>query len=549
MKTSLGAATLEGAAGPNSNAVNPPSPFVVVPVLHAFNASKSPSEAPNPATLVEPRFALSIKTKGLIVFAALIAYSVLIASFAFHQKNLLLGNFEEIQHALEAEAMLKQADVSTFHAVMTLFSHAETAEQAAGIQRIQIHRLSLMNRYAAISARLPGAALPVDRLNEAWEEAYKVPSESNQKRLTVELLRTKNDLAVLTEKAQEFRKSLSEHYRKRTNSVAATTFLFGMLGLGLLGAIIGVFFRRLTDDLSTLQGRALEIVKGFRGEPIAITRDDEVGQLMMAVNNMAETLDQREKEVMLERQKYFHQEKMAAIGALAAGVSHEIGNPIAAISGISQDMVERRAATESGLSKKNCHDCRPDLIYVQTQRLAAITREISEFASPRAAEPQLLDLNAQLRSTSSLVRFDKRLQHVTLRLELDSQLPAIYGVADQLTQMVMNLLINAMDALEIVQTGRTPTIVISTRADAERACIVIEDNGQGIEPEILSRVFDPFFTTKAAGRGTGLGLSLCYSITKKHGGTIEIDSTLGVGTRVQVFFPLNETAYNEANFL
>ena len=491
-------------------------------------------------------FVLSIRIKGLIVFAALMFYSVVIALFAFHQKNLLLHDFEEIQRALETETMLKQADVSTFHALMTIFTQIDAFGNAAGMQRIQMHHQSFMQRHAALTARLPKASLNVADLNAVWDEANKDSSRANLNRLIVALLKTKNDLALLTEQVQESRKSMSERYRTQSDSVAMTTFLLGMLGLGLVGTIIGLFFRRLTDDLRMLQSRALEIVNGFRGKPIAITRHDEVGQLMIAVNNMADTLDQHEKELMLERQKYFHQEKMAAIGALAAGVSHEIGNPIAAISGIAQEMIERRAGNRIACKADDCHGSLPELIYAQTQRLAAITREISEFASPRAAGAQFLDLNEQLRSTSSLIRYDKRLQHVTLRLDLDSQLPALYGVADQLTQLIMNLLINAMDALEGVQ-GRTPTIVITTRADTERACVVIEDNGQGIEQAALSRVFEPFFTTKPAGKGTGLGLSLCYSIAKKHGGTIEIDSTLGMGTRVQVFFPLNDNAFNEAN--
>nr|MDP2191907.1 ATP-binding protein [Rhodoferax sp.] len=482
------------------------------------------------------------------MFAALMFYSVVIALFAFHQKNLLLHDFEEIQRTIETETMLRQADVSTFHALMAIFVNIDASDHAAGMQRIQMHYQLLQRRQAELTARLPDASLNVAGLNAAWDEVNKDSSRANLNRLIVALLKTKNDLALLTEQVQESRKSMSERYRTQSDSAAMTTFLLGMLGLGLVGTIIGLFFRRLTDDLRMLQNRALEIVKGFRGKPIAITRHDEVGQLMMAVNSMADTLDQHEKELMLERQKYFHQEKMAAIGALAAGVSHEIGNPIAAISGIAQEMIERRAASGGACRVEDCHDCRPDLIYAQTQRLAAITREISEFASPRAAEAQFLDLNEQLRSTSSLIRYDKRLQHVTLRLDLDAQLPAIYGVADQLTQLIMNLLINAMDALEGVQ-GRTPTIVISTRADTERACVVIEDNGHGIEQETLSRVFEPFFTTKSAGKGTGLGLSLCYSIAKKHGGTIEIDSTPGTGTRVQVFFPFNDSAFNEANFI
>ena len=102
-----------------------------------------------------------------------------------------------------------------------------------------------------------------------------------------------------------------------------------------------------------------------------------------------------------------------------------------------------------------------------------------------------------------------------------------------------------VDALDGVQ-GRAPTITISSYADAERACLVIADNGCGMGQAVLNRVFEAFFTTKPAGKGTGLGLSLCYSIAKTHGATIEIDSTPGVGTRVHVFFPLNNSLHSEA---
>lgn len=487
-------------------------------------------------------FALSIKAKGSLVFGALMVYSIVFALFVFQQKNLLMQEFEEIQGALETEAFLKQADVATFHAVMAIVINGEATDRAAGMQRIQMHQQSLQLRHAELMARFPNASLNTAHLNRAWEEINKNSSKASLNRLTVELIQSKNELALLAEQVQARRKSMSESYRAQSDAVARTTVLLGVLGLGLLGVSIGLFFRRLTVDLRMLQGRALDIVNGFRGKPIDITRRDEVGQLMGAVNNMAHILDRREKELTLERQKYFHQEKMAAIGALAAGISHEIGNPIAAISGVAQEMMDRRATgTRAGDAEAEAKvDGLPELIYTQTQRLAAITREISEFASPRAAEPQFLDLNAQLRSTSSLIRYDKRLQRVSLRLDLDSQLPAIYGVADQLTQLIMNLVINAMDALENVQ-DRTPTIVITTRAEVDRTCLIIEDNGHGMDKETLSRVFEAFFTTKPAGHGTGLGLSLCYSIAKDHGATIEIDSTPEAGTRVQVFFPVSDT--------
>ncbi|MDP2369647.1 sensor histidine kinase [Rhodoferax sp.] len=489
--------------------------------------------------------ALSVRTKGLILFCTLIVYSVLIAWFAFHQKGLLLRDFEAIQSALETEAMLKQVDASTFHAIAAISANIDSSDREAGMRRIQMHHQLFLSRQAILVHQFPKGSPNASHLIAAFEAANKNPSTVNLKLLTAELIEWEADLTRLIERVQENRKTLSERYRQRADSSAMTVFWLGAMGLGLLGAVIGLFFRRLAIDLRSLRNKALETVNGVRGQPILITRRDEVGHLTTAINSMAHTLDRHEKDLMLERQKYFHQEKMAAIGTLAAGITHEIGNPIAAISGIAQEMVERRAAGPSSCTSETCMGCQPELIYAQTLRLAAITREISDFASPRVVEPQLLDLNAQLRSTASLIRYDKRLQHITLRFELDSQLPAIHGVADQLTQVIMNLLINAVDALEGVQ-GRTPTITIATSADAHRAWMVIADNGCGMGSGVLNRVFEAFFTTKPAGKGTGLGLSLCYSIAKTHGATIEIDSTPGVGTRVHVYFPLNNSLHSEA---
>ena len=503
------------------------------------------NSAPPPATSKIVGSALSIKVKGLIVFVALLAYSVAIGVFIFHQKDLLLNDFEGIQGALETEALLQQADAVTFHAIMAMFVNMDTPDQDKGMPQIQMLRQSLSATHAELTARLPRAKLQLSPLNTAWVEAERDASKSNLNHLSLELIKFKSALAVLANEVREARQGMSARYRAKSNSVATTTVLLGLLGLGLLGVNIGLFFRRLTIDLRMLQDRALSIVRGFRGKPIEITRDDEVGHLMGAVNNMANILDDREKELLLERQKYFHHEKMAAIGVLAAGISHEIGNPIAAIAGVAQEMIDCRDSERSQeKTVERCGGCQPDLIYAQTVRLAAITREISEFASPRAAEPQLLDLNAQLRSSTSLIRYDKRLHRVDLQLDLDPQLPAIHGVADQLTQLIMNLLINAMDALEGIG-DRPRTIVVSTGWDEQQAWILISDNGCGISQESLNRVFEAFYTTKPAGKGTGLGLSLCYSIVRAHGGTIEIESELGVGTQVNVFFPLNHTIRNE----
>lgn len=485
------------------------------------------------------RFVLSVRTKGVIVLSALVIYAFVIALFMFHEKRELMQDFEVIQMSLEKDGMLRDADSAAFHAVMAVFANLDATNRAEGIQRIKVHLQSLRVRHSNLQQHIAGFDIRMDGVDKALMLTDLDPSKTNMNQLIVELVKVKNEFTDLAESSQQARERMSEQYRMQTDSVALTSLFLGSFGLALLGAITLLFFRQLAKDLHALQTRAMEIVNSFRGEPIPVRRQDEVGQLMRAVNSMATALDKREKELLLERQKYFHQEKMAAIGALAAGVAHEIGNPIAAICGIADDMSERRSYGLGICSEETCRPCRPDIIREQAQRLAAITREISEFASPQPAEPQFLDLNAQLRSTSNMLRYDKRMSRVELCLKLDSQLPAIYGVADQLTQLLMNLMINAMDALDPVM-DRPPAITISTRIEDGKVCLTVEDNGFGMEKDVLDKAFDAFFTTKPAGKGTGLGLSLCYSIMQNHEGSIEIDSTPGIGTRVRAFFPIKE---------
>lgn len=300
---------------------------------------------------------------------------------------MLFREFEEIQQSLEFDNRLKQADTAAFHVMTAVFANIDAPDRAAGMERVQMHFQLLRDRHAALaSTALHGLTLV--GANAAFEEAKREPTKANMNRFVVELVKVKNEFTRFGEQSDLARKRLSGHYKTQADSVAMTTMLLVMLGLAILGAITALFFRQLTVDLHTLRMRALVIVNGYRGEPTPIRRHDEAGQLMMVVNGMADVLDQREKELLLERQKYFHQEKMAAIGALAAGVAHEIGNPIAAISGIAQEMIEHRDEAGSMCLEEDCKNCRPDLIHEHTQRLAAIKHEIAELASSQPAEPQ-----------------------------------------------------------------------------------------------------------------------------------------------------------------
>jgi len=503
-------------------------------LLMAENAVFPGIRKEQPPTLAEAGRADSevpLRVKGFLAFAAVVIYAVLLTTFTFNKKAELVDEFERLQNLYKVEEQLRQVDATAFHIVMAVFINSDKDDQNSVVQRFQSNFELLKRKNAELTMRYPYASVNLAGVEQALALATAHPSAAALAAMNSELLKVKIEVTQHIDESRREQIATAERFHMQWDSAALASLLFGLIGLLLLGAIIGLFFTRLTKDLHTLKARAIDIIRGERNVLTPVTRNDEVGELMQAVNQMASALDEREKELVIARQKYFHQEKMAAVGALAAGVAHEIGNPIAAMSGVLQEMVHEQSTGKRKMEEGS----KLAMLQTHIHRLSAITREISEFAAPQPLERQLLDLNGLVRTTAGLMGYDKRMRRVNLRLNLDSQLPAIYGVADQLTQVIMNLLINAADALETAD-NRAQEITLHTEVVGGNVRLTVADNGCGISKDTLSRVFEAFFTTKR--RGNGLGLSLCYSIITGHSGTIEIDSTPGEGTQVLVILPL-----------
>ena len=223
--------------------------------------------------------------------------------------------------------------------------------------------------------------------------------------------------------------------------------------------------------------------------------------------------------------------KHATVGKLAAGVSHEIGNPLASISSLVQELLaeessrEVRGSLETALSHVN--------------RIARIVRDLGDFARLTPRERSLSDIKAALEKTLALVRYDKNFGKIDIETQLDP-VPMISVDPDRLQQVFLNLVLNARDAMP--DGGK---LFISLRHVDGAVEIVFEDTGPGIDPSIRGRIFDPFFTTKHPSQGTGLGLSVSYSIIKDHGGTIELASRSrkkGTGCCFIISIPENSQA-------
>jgi signal transduction histidine kinase len=179
-----------------------------------------------------------------------------------------------------------------------------------------------------------------------------------------------------------------------------------------------------------------------------------------------------------------------------------------------------------------------EVILAQARRVMNITRQISEFSMPQSTEPELLDLNNLVRSTAKFISFDRRFSLIDMVLDLDPQLPAVRTVGDHVTQVIMNLLINAADATE----GRVepkPCIMIATRSNEGGVTITVTDNGAGMNLATLNRVFEEYFTTKPVGRGSGIGMTVSKSLIESGGGSISVESEPGSGTTVTVWLPVD----------
>jgi len=234
------------------------------------------------------------------------------------------------------------------------------------------------------------------------------------------------------------------------------------------------------------------------------------------------SLEQREL-VNEKLMRFSQSEKLASMGVLAAGIAHEINNPLTNVS-LNVEMLKDMAGHDSKVMKKL------DAIERNTDRASRIARELLHFSREKEAEMEPVDINLVIRSSCNLLRSQDKGPIIQLSMQ---KVPDIMGIFWKLEEVFINLLINSIDACD-----REDSIEIETFLENGSVTVMITDTGHGIGEDDLFKVFDPFYTTKEIGKGTGLGLSVGYNIIKQHGGEISLVSSEYGGTIVTVSFPV-----------
>lgn len=319
-------------------------------------------------------------------------------------------------------------------------------------------------------------------------------------------------------------------------------------------ALFGFYIlsRRIVRPVHELINTTEKIGAGKFPESADIGRVKEINQLYSALRVMYSEIEEgkrklRDKiieleetnaELRLTQKELIATEKLASLGQLSAGVAHEIGNPLSAIKGYAE--VLRRA---SGMDDAKRGEILGDVLR-EVNRVDRIIRTLLDYSRPRKSSPQLVSVNDVITDTAWMIGSQGALKGIKLTLELSKDKPEIIADPGQLSQVIVNLLLNSRDAVS--EGGE---IAISTAWDEERGAIIcVRDNGEGIPEEIIDRIFDPFFTTKDPGHGTGLGLPVSARIVETFEGVIEVESTEGRGTLFRIIFPAARGYRNAENF-
>ncbi|WP_319521806.1 cache domain-containing protein [uncultured Desulfosarcina sp.] len=323
---------------------------------------------------------------------------------------------------------------------------------------------------------------------------------------------------------------LEAKYADIRNQAIAVFAGITLAGVALAIVLSWFFTGRIMRPVSYLIRASSEISSGNLHPDIGPVSKDDIGRLQEKFITMVEALREREKLQQKESEtRLIQSEKHASVGKLAAGVAHEINNPLTAVLTFTHLILRRKDIPESVRSDL-------ELVASQTERVRAIVKSLLDFSRQTELSPVTMDINRLIEDSVRLMENQGLIKGIDLVFNAGNDLPVLLLDRNQCQSVLINMILNAFDAMDAggridIQTQK------AAKGESGGVEIRIADTGSGISPEYMDKLFDPFFTTKPAGKGTGLGLAVSAGIIQRHGGTIDVKSKPGSGTTFTIWLP------------
>ena len=344
---------------------------------------------------------------------------------------------------------------------------------------------------------------------------------------------------VLNDEVHAEEARASTHLSADADAVRSAVFWTALLALAALSAALWLVQRSVVRPVLALRAAARRIAAGDLSHRVPLQRRDEVGELAADFNRMAgELADMHadlERRVDERTREFLRAARLAGLGTMAAGVAHEINNPLASIASCAEGLSRRLATGQADAAEQREY---LEIIAKEAYRAHEITSRLLEFARSEPGPVVAFGAQELTRELDVLLRHRLRERSLELEFEFEAELGVLTGRPGEIKQVLLNLLHNAIDASP--PNGR---IVLRCRRDDEQLVFEVEDSGPGLPPQIAERAFDPFFTTKPPGKGTGLGLSIVERIVSSQRGRVEaLDTGHGALFRVSIPAPAEVAA-------
>ena len=323
--------------------------------------------------------------------------------------------------------------------------------------------------------------------------------------------------------------------REMIRQLLQESLVFGVLLLAITISLGVLFSARIAQPVEELTAATSQLAAGDWVVKVKHRSRDELGRLVDSFVTMGSELGRRESELRRTQEELIKSERLAVLGKFGAGIAHEVKNPLSSVLGYAQLLQKKFAQSADEQTTKYL-----GYILDETRRASRIITDLMVFSRQRPTNLVEISANEIVGYVIDLSAPEAQKQNVALSKKLDTSLGKIKADRDQMIQVLSNLTVNAIQAFDDEASEvsvKTRKIEITTKSLETSARIEISDNGPGMPSEVKARIFEPFFTTKKAGKGTGLGLALCWGIIQQHQGRISVESQIGQGTTFTIDIP------------